>query len=133
MLHGFGETERFWRSDHSSKLTEELQDDGFSVLRLRYNTGRAVADNGQDLADLLEVVRLAWPVPVEEVALIGHSMGGLVNQSAVVAALSCGYRWADLTTHLVAIGTPHLGSPIEKGVEIVSNSLELFKETRPLA
>ncbi len=133
LLHGFGETERCWRSDQSSTLIEELQDDGFSILRLRYNTGRDVADNGKELAALLEVVRLEWPVPVEEVALIGHSMGGLVNQSAVVAARSCGYRWADLTTHLVAIGTPHLGSPIEKGVEMVSSSLKLFKETRPLA
>lgn len=133
LAHGFAETERFWRSDDGWTLTEELQDDGFSLLRLRYNTGRDVAENGRDLADLLEVIRLEWPVPVEEVALIGHSMGGLVNQSAVVAARTRGHRWADLTTHLVAIGTPHFGSPIEKGVEVVSRSLGLFKETRPLA
>lgn len=133
LAHGFSETERFWRSDLGSTLTEELQDDGFSLLRLRYNTGRDVAENGQDLADLLEDVWLEWPVPIEEVALIGHSMGGLVNQSAVEAGRTRGHRWADLTTHLVAVGTPHLGSPIEKGVQVVSRGLGLFKETRPLA
>jgi pimeloyl-ACP methyl ester carboxylesterase len=133
LLHGFGETERCWRSDHISTLTVGLKFDGFSVLRLRYNTGRTVADNGSALADLLETVRLEWRIPVEEFALIGHSMGGLVAQSAVGAARSRGHRWADLTTHLVAIGTPHLGSPIEKGVEVISRSLGLFKETRPLA
>ena len=30
-----------------------LEADGFSVLRLRYNTGRTVTDNGSDLADLI--------------------------------------------------------------------------------
>lgn len=132
MLHGFGETERCWRSDDSSTLTEGLEADGFSVLRPRYNTGRPIADNGSDLADLLEAVLLAWPVPVEEFVLIGHSMGGLVAQSAVVTARSTGRRWADLTSHLVAIGAPHLGSPIEKGVEALSKGLHLFNETRPL-
>ena len=133
LLHGLGETERCWRSDHTSTLAGGLRADGFTVLRTRYNTGRPVADNGSDLADLLEAVRLEWPVPVEEFALIGHSMGGLVAQRAVQVARTSGYRWADLTTHLVAIGTPHRGSPIEKGVEVVSKSLGIFKETRPLA
>lgn len=131
MLHGFGDTERCWQSDGPT-LKEGLEADGFSVLRLRYNTGRAVTDNGSDLADLLEEVRPAWPVRVEELVLIGHSMGGLVARSAVVAARSSGHRWVDLATHLVAIGTPHLGTPIEKGVEAISKGLGLFKETRPL-
>jgi pimeloyl-ACP methyl ester carboxylesterase len=133
MLHGFGETERCWRSGNGSTLTEGLEADGFSVLLPRYNTGRAVTDNASDLADLLERVRLAWPVPVEEFTLIGHSMGGLVARSAVVAARSSGHEWVELATHLVGIGTPHLGSPIEKGVHAISTGLGLFKETRPLA
>lgn len=132
LLHGLGETERYWGPDHSP-LLQGLRADGFSILGLRYNTGRAVADNGSDLAGLLEAVRKYWPVRVGEVALIGHSMGGLVAQAAVVSARSSGYRWADITTHLVAMGTPHLGSPIEKGVETASRSLGTFPETRPLA
>lgn len=132
MLHGLGETERCWRSGSGSTLTDGLEADGFSVLLPRYNTGRAVTDNGSDLADLLESVRSAWPVPVKELALVGHSMGGLVARSAVVAARSSGHQWVDLATHLVGIGTPHLGSPIEKGVEVISKGLGLFKETRPL-
>ncbi len=133
MLHGFGETERCWRSDGGRTLAAGLEADGFTVLGVRYNTGRTVMDNGSGLADLLEAVRTVWPVPVDEVALIGHSMGGLVAQSAVVDAQSSGIRWGDLATHLVAIGTPHLGSPIEKGVHGISEALGLFKETRPLA
>jgi len=132
MVHGFGDTERRWRSDASPTLCERLEAEGFSVLHLRYNTGRAIDDNGSDLADLLEAISSEWPVEIEEIALIGHSMGGLVNRSAVAVGRSNGYTWVDVATNLVSIGTPHLGSPIEKGVHSIGLGLGLFKETRPL-
>jgi pimeloyl-ACP methyl ester carboxylesterase len=133
MLHGLGETEHCWRSEDDTTLAAGLQADGFTPLGLRYNSGRPVADNGSDLADLLEAVRTEWPVSVDEVVLIGHSMGGLVAQNAVVGAQSSGHRWVGLVTHLVAIGAPHLGSTVEKGVHGLSEGLKLFEETRPLA
>lgn len=133
MLHGLGETERCWRSDDGATIVAGLEADGFTVLALRYNSGRAVADNGSDLADLLETVRTVWPVPIDEVALIGHSMGALVAQQAVVDARSSGYEWVGLASHLVAIGAPHLGSHIEKGVHGLSEGLGILAETRPLA
>ena len=132
MLHGFGETERCWRFDDNTALVAGLEADGFTVLGLRYNTGRSIADNGSDLADLLEAVHTQWPVPVDEYALIGHSMGGLVAQSAVVNAQPSAHRWVGVARHIVAIGAPHLGTPIEKGVQGISKGLGLFKETRPL-
>ncbi|MGA8038513.1 MAG: alpha/beta fold hydrolase [Acidimicrobiia bacterium] len=132
LLHGLGETERCWQSDDSPDLSEGLEADGFSVLRVRYNTGLAVSETGSDLARVVEEIRLSWPVPVDEVALIGHSMGGLVIRSSVDAARAMGLPWVELVRHLVAIGTPHLGSPIEKGVKIVGDGLGLFNETRPL-
>jgi pimeloyl-ACP methyl ester carboxylesterase len=133
MLHGLGETERCWRAGDNQKLIDGLGEDGFSVLRLRYNTGRAVSDNGSDLADLIEAVRLAWPVPIDDIALIGHSMGGLVARSAVTAGRDSGHDWIDMTRQIVTIATPHLGSPIEKAVQFVSDGLGLFKESRPLS
>ncbi|MFZ0625727.1 MAG: alpha/beta fold hydrolase [Acidimicrobiia bacterium] len=132
LLHGLGETERCWRSPDAPDLIDELETDGFSVLRMRYNSGRAVSETGSDLARFIEEVRLAWPVPIDEIDLIGHSMGGLVARSSVEVARASGYPWVELVRHLVAIGTPHLGSPIEKGVQLVSDGLGLFKETRPL-
>ncbi len=133
MVHGFAETERSWRSGDDSNMTRGLEADGFSVLHLRYNTGRAIAANGLDLADLLEKIHLAWPVPISNIAVIGHSMGGLVARSAVVTAISSGHRWVELARDLVAIGAPHFGSPIEKGVEIISKGLGFFKESQPLS
>lgn len=132
MVHGLGENERSWESAAGTALADGLEADGFTVLRLRYNTGRTVTDNGSDLADLLEEVCQTWPVQVDEIALIGHSMGGLVVESAVIAAHESGQRWVERTSHLVALSTPHLGSPIEKLVHLLSKSLGLFRETRPL-
>lgn len=132
MLHGLGETERCWLSDAGTNLAAMLERDGFSVLLVRYNSGRSILDNGSDLADLLETISVSWPVAIDEIALIGHSMGGLVARSAAVTAHSSGYRWLGLARHLVAIGSPHLGSPIEKGVQLVSEGLGLFAEGRAL-
>jgi triacylglycerol lipase len=132
MVHGLGENERSWESADGAGLADGLQADGFSVLRLRYNTGRRVTDNGHDLAQLLEEVFRAWPVPVDEITLVGHSMGGLVVESAVDAGRSPGLGWVDRTSHVVALSAPHLGSPIEKLVHLMSKSLGMFKESRPL-
>lgn len=133
MIHGLGETERCWRSVDGSTLVGGLEQDGFTVLGLRYNTGRAVAGNASEVAALVESIRVAWPVQVTEIVLVGHSMGGLVARSAAVAAGASGLGWVDLTTHVVGIGAPHLGTPIEKTVQRVSVSLGLFEETSPIA
>ncbi len=53
---------------------------------LRYNTGLPVGRNGADLAWLLDDLVAAWPVPVRSIALVGHSMGGLVVRAAFHAA-----------------------------------------------
>ena len=49
---------------------------------LRANTGLPIADNGVALASLLDDLVASWPVPVRRVALVGHSMGGLVMRAA---------------------------------------------------
>ena len=131
-LHGLGETEHCWLPNETATIPQGLENDGFTVLHLRYNTGRPVAVNGGEVADLLEAVRVSWPVRVEEVVLIGHSMGGLVARNAVATAVSSGHEWADLMTHIVAIGTPHFGSPIEKGVDFIGRGLGAFEVTIPL-
>jgi pimeloyl-ACP methyl ester carboxylesterase len=132
MVHGLGETERCWTRNGNESLSRALEADGFSVLPVRYNTGRSVSDNGSDLADLIEAVCLVWPAPIEEVALIGHSMGGLVAREAILAAMSREHRWAGRIDHLVAIATPHFGSLIEKSIPFIGNGLGIFHESRPL-
>ncbi len=88
---------------------------GLRPLYLRYNTGLNVADNGVALSALLESLLERWPVALEEVAIIGHSMGGLVARSALHHAVGSGRRWPAQLGPVVCLGTPHHGAPLERG------------------
>ncbi|MFC4948752.1 lipase family alpha/beta hydrolase [Pseudonocardia sp. GCM10023141] len=134
-LHGVIETEEWWTGatpggDFASRLRADL---GCTSVLLRYNSGRHVSDNGRDLADLLDALVAAWPRPVERLALVGHSMGGLVARSAVHQAAMRGSAWPDRTHHLVCLGTPLLGAPLERGANTAAWALRQFDETAPLA
>ena len=135
LIHGLGETERCWlgRTDtDETSLADRLADEAFTPLLVRYNTGLHVSNNGMALAALLEEIVDGWPVAVEEVDLVGHSMGGLVARSALSAGRACGHRWTEAARHLVTLGSPHLGSPLEKGANLVSWGLGFAPESRPL-
>lgn len=137
LLHGLGHTERSWRRATDDDATthglgDVLAGDSYTPLLVRYNTGRHVSDNGAALAELLEQITRAWPVAVQEIALVGHSMGGLVARSSLHAGRTVGHRWADAARHVVALGSPHLGAPLEKATNVVSWGLRLAPESRPL-
>lgn len=138
LVHGLFMTEHSWGgssagSDEAHWLGDALATGSRTPLTVRYNTGRSVFDNGEALATLLERVVDNWPVAVEEVALVGYSMGGLVIRSAVLSGHRLGHRWATLASRVVTLGTPHLGTPLEKGVDLVSLGLRLAPESRPLS
>jgi pimeloyl-ACP methyl ester carboxylesterase len=140
-LHGLLETEEWWRrggarrTGHDGRpfglrLRREL---GITPVDVRYNTGVHVSHNGRRLAALLESLVEAWPREVEEVALVGHSMGGLVARAACHAAASAGHTWPRRARHLVTLGTPHTGAPLEKAVHVAAWALRTVPEARPVA
>jgi pimeloyl-ACP methyl ester carboxylesterase len=136
-LHGLMESEFSWRAGagpdgttYGSRLREEL---GLTPVELRYNTGRHISHNGLELADLLEGLVAGWPVEVERVALVGHSMGGLVARSACHQAAERGDDWVGRVRHVVSLGSPHMGAPLAQGVHWASAALHAVPETRPLA
>ncbi|WP_418318783.1 esterase/lipase family protein [Piscinibacter sakaiensis] len=95
---------------------------GHTDLCLRYNSGRHVWQNGRDLAELLDRLLQHWPVPVEEVSVIAHSMGGLVIRSAVHQALQQQREWLQRLKQVIFLGTPHHGAPLERagrGVDLL--------------
>ena len=113
LVHGLGCTEdvfEFPGQEGVSYGTLLERDLGFTPVAVRYNTGLAVARNGRLLADRLDELVEAHPVAVEEIVLIGHSMGGLVAESACLLES----RWAPLVRHVVCLGTPHEGADLEK-------------------
>ena len=61
--------------------------------------------------------RHAWRGPLHVVA---HSLGGLVLRSAIAEGVAQGHLWTQRLEHVVSLGTPHDGAPLErvgKGVE----------------
>lgn len=135
LVHGLGRTEHCWEgAPAGTGLAQALADHPrLTPVPIRYNTGRSVADNGALLADLLEELTAEWRVPIDSIALVGHSMGGLVAAEAYVVGRRVGRTWAAHVTDIVAIGTPHWGAPLEKLVTGVARGLAAFGTTRPLA
>jgi pimeloyl-ACP methyl ester carboxylesterase len=139
-VHGlFGDDDN-WRlfplgGDRAARRTygERLRDElGFTPLQVRYNTGRHVSDNGRELAQLLDGVVAGWPVGVEELVLVGHSMGGLVARSACHYGEREGRRWTSAVRHVFCLGTPHLGADLEKGANVLAWTFGRLPETRAL-
>jgi pimeloyl-ACP methyl ester carboxylesterase len=136
-LHGLMGTELAWRlgtgpdgATYGRRLAIDL---GCTPLYVRYNSGRHVSENGRSLADLLEGLLPEWPTDVDEIALVGHSMGGLVARSACHYANERGERWVRLVRHVVSLGSPHTGVPLAQAVHWASAGLDVVPETRPFA
>lgn len=139
-VHGLGETEASWRLPRrraaaprvpfGERLEQEL---GFSALYLRFNSGLHISDNGRELAVLLDALTAHWPVAVDELVLVGHSMGGLVARSACHYAQADELAWTATVRHVFCLGTPHLGADLEKGVHLLSWALRQVPESRAIA
>lgn len=133
MVHGLCMNDLQWLReghDHGRMLAAET---GRSVVYLHYNSGRHVSDNGQDLATMLQALVSDWPVPVRELAIVGHSMGGLVARSACHLAQAQGLPWLALLKQLVFLGTPHHGAPLERGGQVVDMLLGVSAHAAPFA
>jgi pimeloyl-ACP methyl ester carboxylesterase len=132
-LHGLMETEFSWSYGEAEPYGERLARDlGCTPLYVRYNTGRRISENGSSLAEMLEEVARHWPVAVEGIALVGHSMGGLIARSACHQATAAQMDWVRQVRHVVSLGSPHMGAPLEQAVHYASAALTALPETAPL-
>ena len=115
-LHGLCMNESCWFSDRAEQnLPLALAEShGFTPIFVRYNTGRHISDNGAELADYLDRLRQIWPVALDEIVLLGHSMGGLVARSACHHAERHAMPWLNDLSAVVALGSPHHGAPLER-------------------
>lgn len=114
LVHGLCMNDAQWRRnghDHGAFLAPAL---GATPVYLRYNSGLHTSINGRELALLLERLTARWPVPLQRITVIGHSMGGLLARSAVDLARQTGQRWPALLQDLVFLGTPQHGAPLER-------------------
>ena len=132
LVHGSCMNDRHWNReghDHGASLAGDL---GYLPLYLRYNSGLHIASNGLQLAELLETLIGNCTTPVEELAIIGHSMGGLVARSACHHGRTAGHIWPKLLQKLVFLGTPHHGSPLERGGHGLDRLMEWSPYSMPI-
>ena len=136
LLHGLCMNDLQWLRaghDHGDALAREL---GYTPIYLHYNSGLSVSTNGRILAQRMEHLFDAWPVPIERLAMLGHSMGGLVARSALhhgALIQRGGLRWPGRVNDLVCLGTPHQGAPLERAGHGVDVLLSAAPYAAPLA
>ncbi len=132
-LHGLCENESYWnrhRDRMGTTYPAMLAERGWTPLMLRANTGLPLRENGAALTALLQRVVEAWPVPVTRIAMVGHSLGGLVLRAAGAVASDVAEPWRDLVSDVVTLGTPHLGAPIAWGIGHGSRGLSMRQGDR---
>jgi pimeloyl-ACP methyl ester carboxylesterase len=105
-VHGLGNHESMWGQSY----LDVVRAHDATAMTVRYTTGQAIADSGAELADLLDRLVAAWPMAVDRIVLVGHSMGGLVIREALAA----GRPWRQRVSDVVTLGTPHSGAPLER-------------------
>jgi hypothetical protein len=133
LLHGLCMSDLNWHHhghDHGRMLATDF---GYTPLYLHYNTGRHVSENGHELAALLDRLTQAWPGPIDEIALLCHSMGGLVARSACHYAEATGLPWRRQLKRIAFLGTPHHGAPLERAGNLFDNAIELSPYLAPFA
>ena len=134
LVHGLSMSELGWSRKGAPCIGSRLQEElACTPLYLRYNSGRHISTNSQEFADLLEQLCEAWPVPVESLSLVGHSMGGLVIRSACWYAEQGQSSWLGHLRRVVCLGTPHHGSPLEKAGHALDVAMQKTPYTAPLA
>lgn len=118
MIHGLCMNDLQWQAQHEGQtvnhgeaLALEL---GYLPVYLRYNSGLHVSENGLELSARLEQLVSDWPTEIEELAVVAHSMGGLLIRSAFYYARQEALHWPNLLKNIVFLGAPHHGAPLER-------------------
>ena len=133
LVHGSCMSDLQWLRrghDHGAALARDL---GYTPLYLHYNSGLHISENGRAFAALLQALVEAWPVPIEALDLLTHSMGGLVSRAACHIAEDAGLGWRPQLRALVFLGTPHHGAPLERHGNWADVLLGVSRYSAPLA
>ncbi|HMC61480.1 MAG TPA: hypothetical protein VKJ01_19975 [Candidatus Solibacter sp.] len=132
LVHGLCMNDRQWTRkghNHGAALARDL---GYTAVHLHYNGGLHISTNGRAFANLIEDLLDQWPAPLEEFAIVAHSLGGLVSRSAYHYGMVAGHRWPHRLGKLIFLGTPHHGAPLKRVGNWVDAVLRLSPYTSPL-
>lgn len=124
LVHGLSMNRQAWEAAH---------DLGYTPVLLDYNSGLHISTNGRAFAAMLEGLVAEWPVPVETIAIVAHSMGGLLTRSACHYAEDSKYTWRHKLQAIVFVSTPHHGAPLERGGNWLETLVQVTRYSAPFA
>ncbi len=133
MIHGHCMNVLQWTRNGHNHGDVLAAANGFTPMVLRYNTGLHISQNGRALADQLEQLVRVWPVPVQELCIVGYSMGGLVARSAFHYGALTQQSWMQHVHKLLCLGSPHHGSMLERAGNMVDIALDLSPYSEALS
>lgn len=128
LVHGLMGSHRAWafgtrdaeRVELGAELASRL---GLTPLYAHYNTGLHISTNGRALADRLE--RMVSQTPqLEDLSIVGHSMGGLVTRSALHYGCKAGHTWVSRVRRVFLLGVPSHGARWEQLAHVAGFTLE---------
>jgi hypothetical protein len=133
LVHGSCMSDLGWRRnghDHGAALAKGS---GYTPVYLHYDSGLHISTNGRAFAGLLERLVTEWPVTLGDLAIVAHSMGGLVARSACHYGELAGHAWRRELRALICLGSPHHGAPLERGGNGIDVLLGSNRYSAPLA
>jgi pimeloyl-ACP methyl ester carboxylesterase len=133
LVHGLCMSDLQWSRNGHDHGTALAVDAGFTPVYLHYNSGQHISSNGRACAGLIETLLREWPAAVDELAILGHSMGGLVTRCACRFGEQQGHAWLRHLRKIVFLGTPHQGAPLERGGNWVDAILDASPYTTAFA
>ncbi|TGE23104.1 lipase family alpha/beta hydrolase [Hymenobacter metallicola] len=125
-LHGLMGDEMIWQTGtpDTPRYGPLLQREaGVRCLYVRYNSGLHISQNGQLLSHLLTDLLTTHPDAVEQLVLVGHSMGGLVIRSAGYYGThgpTAPAPWVARLRSVFLLGVPNDGSFLEQNSHLTS-------------
>lgn len=141
LLHGLTNLESIWdlkenEPENTAKPLSSVnygtylqRDFGYTPLFLRYNTGLPIEENGKQFAQLMDALMAVYPQPIDEIILVGFSMGGLLMRYAQKNAMTNQADWLSKVTQCFYLGTPHEGSYFERFGHLASSVVRSIPKT----
>ncbi|MGH8458637.1 MAG: esterase/lipase family protein, partial [Nevskiales bacterium] len=133
VVHGLCMNDLQWTRHGHNHAESLVRESGYTSVYLHYNSGKHISTNGREFADLLEDLVKHWPVPVTQMDLLVHSMGGLVTRSACHYGRKAGHGWLRYLRRIVFLGTPHHGAPLERSGNWLQTLVAISPYSAPLA
>ena len=130
LIHGLCMNDQLWSHklhDHGYELSQSLV---VIPIYLRYNSGLAIHQNGEELAAIMSEFIQALP-DNKSCHLLCHSMGGLVIRSAIRTAEQQQTTWPAKIGKLVFLGTPHHGVMLEKSGHLLDYLISISTYSAP--